>query len=85
MAADLLRGKQLVPSDRETKTLAQRVRASEARSIGAGAVRMPGGLLPAEAATALSDLVDAGYAASKTAVIAKALIETRRRVVNKCK
>lgn len=65
--------------DRQSKTLAQRVRDSEARSIDAGAVRMPGGLLPAEAAVALSELVESGYAASKTAVIAKALIEASGR------
>ena len=60
------------------KTLAERVRASEARSIEAGAVRMPGGLLPADAAQALDALLKAGYAQSKTAVIARALIEASK-------
>ena len=61
------------------KPLAQRVRESEARSLEAGAVRMPGGLLQAHAAQALNDLLDAGYADSKTAVISKALLEARKR------
>ena len=60
------------------QTLAERVRASEARSIEAGAVRMPGGLLPADAAHALTVLLGAGYAQSKTAVIARALIEASK-------
>lgn len=63
----------------QPKPLAQRVRESEARSIDAGAVRMPGGLLPADAAAALNELVETGYAASKTAVIAKALLAVRKR------
>ena len=57
------------------KTLSQRVRASEARSIQAGAVRMPGGMLPVEAARALAELVSSGYAASKTAAITRALLD----------
>lgn len=61
------------------KTNAQRVRESEARSIDAGAMRMPGGLLPAEAAAALTELVEAGYAQSKTGAIAKALIAARKK------
>lgn len=60
------------------QTLAERVRASEARSIEAGAVRMPGGLLPADAAQALAKLLETGYAQSKTAVIARALIEASK-------
>ncbi|WP_157667572.1 hypothetical protein [Comamonas serinivorans] len=59
------------------KTQAERSRASEARSIKAGAVRMPGGLLSTEAARALADLVASGYAASKTAVIERALLEAK--------
>lgn len=57
------------------KTLAQRVRACEARSIERGAVRMPGGLLPPEAAHALEALVASGYAPSKNKTIARALIQ----------
>lgn len=61
------------------KPLAQRVRESESRSIEAGAVRIPGGLLPAEAAAALTELVEAGYAISKATVIARALIEANKK------
>jgi len=46
-------------------------------------VRTPGGLLPADAAVALNELVESGYAASKTAVIAKALLEARKRLKKK--
>lgn len=67
----------------QPKPLAQRVRESEARSLDAGAVRTPGGLLPADAAVALNELVESGYAASKTAVIAKALLEARKRLKKK--
>ena len=49
-------------------------RAYEARQIEDGAQRLPGGLLPAEAAQALQQLLDAGYADSKSGVIARALI-----------
>lgn len=66
-------------TNKEPKTLAQRVRESEAKSIESGAVRMPGGLLSAEAAVALSELVDSGYASSKGAVIAKALLSAHKR------
>ena len=61
------------------KTPSQLVRESEARSIAAGAVRMPGGLLPAEAASALNELLADGYAGSKIAVISKAIIEAREK------
>lgn len=54
------------------------MRASEQRSIAAGAVRMPGGLLPADAAQALARLVAAGYAPSKTAAIARALLAAEK-------
>lgn len=64
------------------KTNAQTVRASEARSIEAGAVRMPGGLLPKEAAAALVELLDSGYAPSKNGVISKALIDAWKRRKN---
>lgn len=59
--------------------LAERVRASEARSIARGAQRLPGGLLPAEAAQALDSLVANGYASSRTGAIARALLEANRR------
>lgn len=65
-------------TDPKPLTLAQRVRASEQRSIDAGAaIRMPGGLLPAEAAQALDALVAANWAPSRTAAIARALVEAR--------
>lgn len=62
--------------------LNRRVRASEARSIHAGAVRMPGGLLPADAAAALDKLLTAGYARSKTQVIARALLRAAQRTTD---
>ena len=65
------------------KTLAIRVRESEARSLEAGAVRMPGGLLQADAAHALSVLLESGYAGSKTAVISKALIAAHKKTTDK--
>lgn len=68
---------------KNVKPLAQRVRESEARSLESGAVRMPGGLLQANAAQALVELVEAGYAEGKTAVISKALLEARKRLKNK--
>lgn len=61
------------------KPLSLRVRESEARSIDAGAVRVPGGLLPPNAAVALTELLESGYANSKVGVISKALIEVRKR------
>ena len=67
-------------SPKVIKPLAQRVRESESRSLEAGAVRMPGGLLQAEPAQALSELLEAGYAESKTAVISKALIAARKKL-----
>ena len=58
------------PSPRHT-------RAYEARQIEDGAQRLPGGLLPAEAAQALPQLLDAGYADSKVGVITRALLDAR--------
>jgi len=54
-------------------------RAYEARQIEDGAQRLPGGLLPSEAAQALQQLLDAGYADSKAGVIARALIDAEKR------
>ena len=70
----------MTESKNSSKPLAQRVRESEARSLQAGAVRMPGGLLQADAAQALAELLDAGYAEGKTAVISKALIAAHKRL-----
>ena len=50
-------------------------RAHEARQLQRGAVRLPGGMLPPEAAEALESLLAAGYARSKVGAIARALIE----------
>ena len=54
-------------------------RANEAKRIASGGRRLPGGVLTADAAAALSMLQDGGYAASATACIARALIEAARR------
>ena len=60
-------------------TPAQHSRASERRAIAAGAIRTPGGILPAAAAQSLTALMQAGYAHSKTEAIARALIEAAER------
>ncbi len=56
-------------------TQAERNRASEARKVKAGGRRMPGGVLPPDAAAALDSLQASGYAVSATACIVRALIE----------
>jgi hypothetical protein len=61
-------------------TQAERNRASEARKVGRGGRRMPGGVLPPGAAEAIDSLQTAGYAPSATACIARALIEAAERV-----
>lgn len=58
---------------------AARVNASEKKRIAAGARQTPRGILPAEAAVALEELMASGYAASATACIAKALVEANAR------
>jgi|GEM_PF-1754340 len=63
-------------------SLAERVRSSEARSIARGARRIPGGLLPPEAAAALKKLQAGGYAASLSKCIARALSEAAARCRN---
>lgn len=67
-----------VMPDARPQTTAQRVAASRQRAIDAGAQRLPTGLLPPEAAQALDALVAAQWAPSRTAAIARALIEARR-------
>lgn len=62
----------------EAKTQSQRNRSYEQRLAESGAVRMPGGMLQADAAAALATLLESGYADSKTAVIARALIDARK-------
>jgi hypothetical protein len=53
-------------------------RANEAKRIKAGGRRIPGGVLPADAAAALSKLQQSGYADSATACIARALVAAAR-------
>jgi len=50
-------------------------RANEAKRIEAGGRRLPGGVLPADAAAALAALQEAGYAGSAVGCIARALLE----------
>ena len=61
-------------------TAAEMVRKSEARKIQAGGRRMPGGVLPPDAAVALDSLQASGYAPSATACIARALVEAQRGI-----
>ena len=69
---------------RKTTTASDRVRASEARKIKAGGMRMPGGVLSAEAATALRYLCGAtcaeGEYPTATAAISASLIREAKRV-----
>jgi hypothetical protein len=64
----------------ERMTLAERVRASEARKVKKGGRRLPGGVLGADAAAALEHLQRAGYAESATACIARALVDAERKL-----
>lgn len=61
-------------------TLRQRVRESEARKIKAGGRRIPGGVMPADAAQALDKLSAAGYGDSASACIFRALVEAAERL-----
>lgn len=54
-------------------------RANERKRIAAGGRRMPGGVLPADAADALAALHDSGYAPTLTACIARALVDAIKR------
>lgn len=65
-------------SDRPA-TQAERARKSEARKVREGGRRMPGGVLPAEAAQALAELQASGYATSAAGCIARALREAAER------
>lgn len=65
------------------KTLAQRVRASEAALKAKGGRRMPGGMLKPDVNEALVALVDAGYAASPVAVISAALLDAHKKINRK--
>jgi hypothetical protein len=54
---------------------ASRVRASEARKVAEGGRRMPGGVMPADAARALEVLQANGYGDSASSCIYRALID----------
>lgn len=69
-----------MPNKPKPVPLADRVRASESRKVKAGGRRLPGSILPADAAAALDKLVAAGYGDSATGCIARALIETAEKV-----
>lgn len=58
---------------------AAQVRASEARKIAAGGRRMPGGVMPADAAAALDTLRANAYGDSASACIYRAIIEAAER------
>ncbi len=60
---------------KDPTTPAARVRASEDRKIAAGGRRMPGGVMPADAAAALDVLIAEGYGNSASSCIYRAIIE----------
>ena len=57
----------------------EHVRASEARKVAKGGRRLPGTVLPPDAAEALRKLQAKGYAGSVTQCIARALVEAANR------
>jgi hypothetical protein len=63
----------------QPKTLASRVRDSEARKLQAGGRRMPGGVMPKDAAEALDILQREQYGDSASACIFRALIEAAEK------
>lgn len=65
------------------KSLAARVRDSEARKVKEGGRRLPGGVLPRDAAAALDVLQSYGYASSATGCIAAALVAECERLLKK--
>jgi hypothetical protein len=62
-----------------TATAAERVRASELRKIRDGGRRMPGGVMPADAADALGVLQAEGYGDSASTCIYRAIVEAAER------
>lgn len=64
---------------RPPKSPADRVADSRARAIERGAIRTPRGVLPPDAAQALDALMQSGYATSRTACIARALVQAAAR------
>jgi len=67
-------------TDKPPVTPRQRVRDSEARKIQAGGRRIPGGVMPADAAQALDKLMASGYGDSLSACIFRALIDAAERL-----
>lgn len=61
------------------KSQADWSRANERKRIAAGGRRMPGGVLPSDAAEALAALQRDGYAPSATGCIVRALIEATKK------
>lgn len=59
---------------------ADSVRASEARKLKAGGRRMPGGVMPEDAARALEKLQKEQYAPSASACIFRALVDAADRL-----
>lgn len=68
------------PKKRGPVPLDKRVRASEARKIEGGGRRMPGVVMPADAAEALDKLVAAAYGNSASGCIFRAIIEAAERL-----
>lgn len=62
------------------RTRSEIVRDSEARRLEAGGRRLPGGILPADAAAALDFLLGEQYGTSATGCIARALVEAAEKV-----
>lgn len=63
----------------ERKSQAARARDSEARKIAAGGRRMPGGVMPPDAAAALDVLQRNQYGSSASGCIFRAIIEAAER------
>ncbi len=61
-------------------TPAERVRASEARKVAAGGRRIPGGVMPADAAEALAKLEREAYGDSASKCIFRAIVEAADRI-----
>ena len=71
-------------NDEVRRRAAESARRSEAKSTAEGGRRFPGSVMPPEAVAALESLVNAGYAANKTLVLVRALLEAvdRQRAVD---
>lgn len=62
-------------------TLSERVAASREKLKAAGGRAVPRGMLQPDAARALAELLDSGYAANETAVISAALLDAQKKLV----